>query len=352
MYEFKMPVLGAEMTHGKLLEWKIKIGDKVKRHDIVAVVDTDKAAIEIESFGEGIVEKLITTIGERIPVGTVMALIRESAEEKVPSSIQPTAAAVIVKISPLAKKLAYELGVDISKIKGSGADGAIIEEDIKKLAAGKSIKEEHTVSMQKIIAAAMSRSKREIPHYYLACEIDFQNALAWLETYNSTHSVTERMLYVALLIKAVVTAIKEFPDFNGYFINDEYTPNESINVGMAISLREGGLIAPAILHAEKMSLTEIMNSLIDLVTRARTGKLRGTEISDSTITITNLGEMGVDAVYGVIYPPQVALIGFGRISQHKTMTMTLAADHRVTNGIVGSRFLAAINKILQEPDKL
>lgn len=351
MYEFKMPALGAEMTHGKLIEWKIKVGDTIKRHDIVAVIDTDKAAIEIESFGEGIVEKLITTIGEQVPVGTVMALIRETGE-KIEQS-KPISLVSPIKISPLAKRLARQLGVDIAKVKGSGPAGAIVEEDIKKFSTpAEPLAEDHFLSMKKVIAAAMTKSKREIPHYYLSHETDLTNALNWLEKYNSSHPITERILYSVLLIKAVVEALKDFPDFNGYFINNEYTPINAIHIGLAISLRGGGLIAPALLHTEKMNLVEIMMGLTDLVSRARTGKLRSSEISDSTITITNLGELGVDSVFGIIYPPQVALVGFGKISSHKKIIATLAADHRVTNGMLGSRFLSAINNFLQEPEKL
>lgn len=350
MYEFKMPSLGAEMMYGKLLEWKVAVGDKVKRHDIIAVIDTDKAAIEIESFGEGTVEKLITKIDEKIPVGTVMALIRES-EEKVTLPTE-TGTVVKIKISPLARKLATELNVDISKIQGTGPDGVIIEDDIRKFSTVSIVKEDHTESMKKVIANAMAKSKHEIPHYYLSDEIDLKNALAWLEKYNNDHPVTERILYVALLIKAVVHAIKKFPEFNGFYINNEYKASESIHVGMAISLRGGGLIAPALLNTDKLNLAEIMTNLTDLVSRARAGKLRNSEISDSTITITNLGEMGVDSVFGVIYPPQVALVGFGKITPSKTIVATLSADHRVSNGLIGSRFLSFIANELQEPQKL
>lgn len=349
MYEFKMPALGAEMTHGTLLEWKIKVGELVKKHDILAVIDTDKAAIEIESFGEGIVEKLITTIGEKVPVGTVMALIRGEAEKVE----QPLSQLGAVKISPRARKMANELGVDFSKIKGSGPDGSIIEEDIKKFATIIPPKEgSHAVSMKKVIAAAMTRSKREIPHYYLSNEIDLSCTLNWLEEYNKNHSITERILYVVPLIKAVINAIKKYPEFNGYFVDNEFKPSASIHVGMAISLREGGLIVPAILNAEQLTLVEIMNHLTDLVERARSGKLRGSELSEGTMTITNLGEFGVTSVFGIIYPPQVALVGFGKVTARNTIITSLSADHRVTNGLVGSRFLNSIDEFLQEPDKL
>jgi pyruvate dehydrogenase E2 component (dihydrolipoamide acetyltransferase) len=349
MYEFKMPSLGTEMTHGKLLEWMVKVGDIVKRHDIVAVIDTDKAAIEIESFREGVVEKLIVSPGERIPVGTVMALIRESAATTEKRSDIPLSTAI--KISPFARRLAMEKGVDIAKIKGSGPEGAIVKEDILKISEEEPIKEDHLTSMKKVITAAVTKSKREIPHYYLSSEIDLSLSLQWLEKYNSSHPITERLLYIALLIKAVVVSLKKYKEFNGYYIKDEYKPSDAIHIGMAISLREGGLIAPALLNADKMTLNEIMHSLTDLVTRARSGKLKAAEISDSTITITNLGD-GVDSVFGVIYPPQVALIGFGRVSATKTIIATLSADHRVSNGHSGSRFLLEMSKLLQEPENL
>jgi pyruvate dehydrogenase E2 component (dihydrolipoamide acetyltransferase) len=358
MYEFKMPALGAEMTNGTLLEWKVKKGDRIKAHDIIAIIDTDKAAIEIESFRGGVVEDLIVNPGEKVPVGTLLAHIRESEEaKKAPESeLKPPPASLKIKISPLARKLAQELNVDISKIQGTGPDGAIVEADIRNASSVKPTAvtaiADHSVSMQKAIAAAMSRSNREIPHYYLSYEIDLTKALNWLEKYNQEHPITERILYAALLIKAVALALKKNPQFNGFFINEEFKPSDSVHVGFAISLRGGGLIAPALLNADSLSLVETMNHLADLVARTRTGKLRGQELSDSTITITNLGDLGVDSVFGVIYPPQVALIGFGKITSRNTIIATLSADHRVSNGLLGSRLLTTINQLLQEPEKM
>lgn len=356
MYEFKMPALGAEMTNGTLLEWKVKKGDQIKAHDIIAIIDTDKAAIEIESFRGGIIEDLIVKPGEKVPIGTLLAYIRESEEpQKVPESdLKPLPSSL--KISPLARKLAQELDVDISKIQGTGQDGAIVEADIRKASSVKPTAvtaiADHSVSMQKAIAAAMSRSNREIPHYYLSYEIDLIKALNWLEKYNHEHPITERILYAALLIKAVALALKKNPQFNGFFINEEFKPSDSVHMGFAISLRGGGLIAPALLNADSLSLVETMKRLADLVERTRSGKLRGQELSDSTITITNLGDLGVDSVFGVIYPPQVALIGFGKITSKNTIIATLSADHRVSNGILGSRLLTTINQLLQEPEKM
>ncbi len=373
MYEFKMPALGAEMTNGTLLEWKVKTGDRIKAHDIIALIDTDKAAIEVESFRGGIVENLIAKPGDKVPVGTVLAHIRESeeaeisptekkeehaerkeehaAEEKVQQPLPPSQK---IKISPLARRLAQELHVDISQVQGTGPAGSIVEDDIKKASSAKPATAitDHAASMQKVIAAAMAKSKREIPHYYLSYEIDLNKALGWLEKYNQEHSIAERILSAALLVKAVAQALKKHPEFNGYFINGEFKPSDAVHMGFAISLRGGGLIAPALLNADSLNLVETMKNLTDLVARTRTGKLRDRELSDPTITITNLGDYGVDSVLGVIYPPQVALIGFGKISSKNTTILTLSADHRVSNGLSGSRLLTTINQFLQEPEKM
>ncbi|HVV69752.1 MAG TPA: dihydrolipoamide acetyltransferase family protein [Gammaproteobacteria bacterium] len=353
MYEFKMPALGAEMTSGKLLEWKVKEGDSIKRLDIIAVIDTDKAAIEIESFVEGVVQSLLVQPGERVQVGAVLALIRETGEAAlIPAKAPaPVSKGRAFKISPLARKMAEQWGIDPANIVGTGLDGVITEADIEKFRATTTAlsSSDRTLAMQKVIGAAMARSKREIPHYYLSCEIDLNLALKWLEQYNSIHPMSERILYVVLLIKAVAESIKKFPQFNGFYIDDEFHPAPSVHAGIAIALRGGGLIAPALLNVDQLSLREIMQGLTDLVSRARSAKLKGSEMSDSTITITNLGELGVDSVFGVIYPPQVALIGFGRISPRNTIIASLAADHRVSNGHLGGRFLSAIQQFLQEP---
>lgn len=308
MYEFKMPALGAEMTSGKLIEWRVKKGDRIKAHDIIALIDTDKAAIEAESFYSGVVEELIAKPGDKVPVGTVLALIREVDE------------------------------------------GTIAETEVKKESSAPI--PDHSESMKKAIAAAMAKSKREIPHYYLSYEIDLSKAVNWLETYNREHPVTQRLLMASLLIRATALALKKHPEFNGFFVDEAYRPSQAIHIGFAISLRGGGLIAPAILDAGEQTLSQTMGNLSDLVMRARGGKLRDRELSESTITITNLGDFGVDAVFGVIYPPQVALLGFGKIDSKNRVVMTLSGDHRVSNGLLGSRFLTTIARYLEEPEKL
>jgi pyruvate dehydrogenase E2 component (dihydrolipoamide acetyltransferase) len=217
--------------------------------------------------------------------------------------------------------------------------------------------------MRKSIAAAMSRSKREIPHYYLAEEIVLEKSLSWLTTRNAQRSIDERVLPAVLLLKAVGIAAQRFGEFNGFWREDRFEPATGVQVGVGISLRDGGLVAPAIHDVPEKKLDELMDDLTDLVARARAFSLRSSEMSDPTITVTNLGDHGVDAVFGVIYPPQVAIVGFGQSAERvcvidggirvvTTVQATLAADHRASDGHRGALFLTAINELLQQPDLL
>ena len=217
--------------------------------------------------------------------------------------------------------------------------------------------------MRKAIAAAMGRSKREIPHYYLSHTVDLGAALAWLETFNAARPVPERLLPAVLLLKAAALALREVPQLNGAYVDSAFCPGDGIHVGWAISLRGGGLIAPAIRDADKQSLAELMAAMRGLVQRARTGGLRSSELASPTVTVTSLGERGAESVTGIIYPPQVAIVGFGtvltrpwvvdgRVEPRPLASVTLAADHRVSDGHTGARLLNAIERLLQEPAKL
>jgi len=359
--EFKLPSLGADMDEGKLLQWKVKPGDKVKRGDLVAVVETPKAAVDIEIWQDGVVHELITQPGTTIPVGTVMA--RLIGEGEAPPALAPKAAAAPVPsaapppsrhaVSPAARKHARELGVDVEQLTGTGPHGAVTVEDVDK-AAKPAAPVDRNAEMRKAIAAAMSRSKREIPHYYLSETVSLERAAAWLEAENARRPLPERILMAVLYLKAVALACKAYPDMNGHYVDNAFRPAASVHVGVAISLRQGGLIAPAIHEVEKLPLPELMKKLADLVKRARAGSLRSSEMSDPTITVTNLGEGGVQTVFGIIYPPQVALVGFGSVSRAPapTVVASLAADHRVSDGHRGALFLAEIANLLQHPETL
>jgi pyruvate dehydrogenase E2 component (dihydrolipoamide acetyltransferase) len=374
MTNFCMPSLGADMEAGKLVQWKIRPGDRVKRGDIVAEVETEKANIDVEIFTTGTVQELRVQPGEKVPVGTVLATILEEGETAAPAEpatppVSPVASrppAEHVRISPLAKKLAAELGVDLTTVHGTGPGGAIGRDDIQRAADAKPAAPKEVAvrtGMRRAIAAAMARSNREIPHYYLETQIDMHPALEWLQAENLKRSVKDRILPVILLIRAVTRALKDVPELNAYWHDDRLDVRKSVHLGFAISLRQGGLITPAILDADQKNLDQLMAALGDLIARARSGRLRSSELSDGTITITNLGDLGVETVFGVIYPPQVALIGFGRIRERpwasngmlgarRMITATLAGDHRATDGHRGAQFLQALDRYLQEPDKL
>lgn len=381
MPDFCMPSLGADMEAGTLREWLVKPGDKVKRGDIIAIVDTQKGLIDIETFDEGIIEKLLIGVDEKVPVGTVMASISDGKElkaaaaqapvkkvpeEKLIEKIAPLEIHPHIKASPLARRIAAEKGIDLSTISGSGEEGAITKDDVEKAISEKISSKEKPASptegIRMAVAAAMSRSNREIPHYYLETKVDMSKALGWLAEANRQRTVKERLLPVVLFIKAVARALEEVPDLNGYWDNGLQKKTD-INIGFAISLRTGGVMIPAIHSANKKSLNELMASLNDMIPRARAMKLRSSELSDSTITITSLGEGNVEKVYGVIYPPQVALVGLGSIIEQPwvengmlgvrpVIAITLSADHRATDGATGSRFLMAINNQLHKPELL
>jgi pyruvate dehydrogenase E2 component (dihydrolipoamide acetyltransferase) len=361
MIEFKLPSLGADMEEGKLLEWKAQPGDKVKRGDIVAVVDTSKAAVEVEAWQEGTMHEWIVKPGETVPVGTVMALLLAPGEDAA-SAVrpQPAAAAPAVapaaapsarrRISPAARKHAEDLGVNLDQVEGTGPQGAVTVEDVERIAA-KAAPLDKNAAMRKAIAAAMSRSKREIPHYYLAQTIPMQRATEWLAAENAKRPITGRFLMGALQLKAVALALGDFADLNGFYRDGAYQHAPAVHAGVAISLRQGGLVAPAIHDVAALSLDQLMKALADLVRRARAGSLRSSEMSDPTITVTNLGDTGVDAVFPIIYPPQVAIVGFGAIKEGK-LVASLGADHRASDGRRGALFLAELARRLQEPEKL
>jgi pyruvate dehydrogenase E2 component (dihydrolipoamide acetyltransferase) len=363
MIEFKLPSLGADMEEGKLLEWKVKPGDLVKRGDVVAVVDTTKAAVDVESWEEGTMHEQLVPVGATVPVGTVIATLLapgESAPARTNGSLTPVS--VRKPVSPAARARAKELGIDVEKIAGTGSQGAVTIEDVEKAAASAK-PADRAAEMRRAIAAAMGRSKREIPHYYLAESIPMARAAAWLAIENGKRPVTERLLMGVLQLKAVALALAKAPELNGFWRDGAFQPSPAIHIGVAISIREGGLIAPAIHDVDRKSLGELMRDLTDLVARARAGSLRSSEMSDPTLTVTNLGDGGVEAVYGVIYPPQVALVGFGRIETRPwaedgdvravpLVTASLSADHRASDGIRGARFLAELRERLQHPEAL
>lgn len=270
-----------------------------------------------------------------------------------------------VLASPLARRLALEQGLDLSNVVGSGPSGAVLAADLEEMQPQRTITGEETRRqlMRRTVASLMSRSKREIPHYYLAQDIDVDVATKWLADFNSGQEPGRRILFGAVLLRAAALAAKKHPELNGFWLSDGFVPSDHVHLGVAVALRGGGLVAPALLEAENKPLVRLMDELRDLVNRTRSGRLRGAEMSSPTITVTSLGDRGPDLVHGIIYPPQVALIGFGRVSErvsvvdHKAavrsmVTATLSGDHRATDGDRGARLLNTVDQLLQTPEKL
>jgi pyruvate dehydrogenase E2 component (dihydrolipoamide acetyltransferase) len=266
--------------------------------------------------------------------------------------------------SPAARKRAQELGVPLDAVRGSGAQGAVTLADVETAAQAAALAPaDRQQAMRRAIAAAMSRSKREIPHYYLSESIPMARALDWLQQRNAGLPVTERILPAVLQLKAVARALGRVPQLNGFYRQERFEPSAAVHTGVAIALRGGGLVAPALHDVDSKPLATLMRELADLVQRARAGSLRSSEMSDPTITVTNLGDQGVASVLGVIYPPQVALVGLGTVAPRPwvvdgevravpLLTASLAADHRVTDGHQGALFLAALREALQAPETL
>lgn len=444
MFDFKLPSLGADMDKGTLLEWKVAPGQAVHKGDVVAVVDTSKAAVDVEIWADGTVQELLADIGREIPVGTPIIALREPGEAaparasdpgksgkttgaasagtarttgtipptRVPAPLQrptpdapavpppgasaSTAAPARQRVSPAARKRAAELGVVPDALAGSGVQGSVTLRDVEQAAARAPVRAtlatqttqttqttqarpataaaaarpmadaaatDRHAEMRRVIAAGMQRSKREIPHYYLSEAIPMRSALDWLRRANAKRPVTERLLPAALLLKAVALATRDFPEMNGLFVDGVFRASAVAHVGVAISLRQGGLIAPALHDVGARALDTVMRELADLVRRCRAGSLRSSEMSDATITVTNLGDQGVQSVFGVIYPPQVALVGFGRLADQPwaqdgklvvmpVVTASLSADHRVSDGHRGALFLQRLSALLQQPEGL
>jgi len=382
--EFRLPALGADMDEGTIVEWHVGPGSRVKRGDVVAVVETDKGAIDVEIFEDGVVREIVVQPGTRVPVGTVLALLETEGsppaaataaagrgEGRTPSpapvgedaggvrevSLAPPPASLRARVSPAARKRARELGVDAESLRGSGPAGAVTLEDVE--AAGKV----ESGGMRAAIAAAMSRSKREIPHYYLSLAVDVTAVTDWLAAHNASVPVTRRLLFAALLVKALALTCRQTPGFSGFHRDGRYEESAAVHVGVAVALRGGGLVAPAIMDTADKPLEVLMEEFRALVARARAGRLRASELAAPTIILTSLGEGSVDAVFPIIQPPQVAIVGAGAIGARpwvvdgavvprQVLTLSLGADHRVTDGRLGAQFLARLAQRLVDPGSL
>lgn len=381
MSDFLMPALGADMTEATIVEWLKSEGDAVHRGDVVAVVETVKGAIEIEIFEDGILGRIKAPVGETIPVGAVLAEVRANGagdatqqpapepQASGPSTIsEKPVIKTKIRVSPAALRRADELSLDIADV-AAGSDGVVGIAEVE--AAGKAPTPARPPSkqgldldaMRQAIGKAMARSKREIPHYYVESTFSMSAFMIWLEALNKKRSVEDRILYAAPLIKAVALALSKAPSLNGIYDGDTHQRSKNVHLGVATAMRGGGLIAPALHYADRLTVDETMAKLRYLVSRVRQGQLRGSELSDPTATISILGEDTADSLQPVIYPPQVAIIGCGAIRKrpwaiggsvevHPVMTVTIAADHRASDGRAAGKFLNELKTLLKRPEIL
>lgn len=316
------------MEDAVLVEWKKHVGDHVQRGDIIAEVETQKGDIEIEVFHDGTLAEICIEAGQRVPVGTVLARIDADMVGGT-----PTTASITSGSAPTTEPPATTLREGVS------AD-----------------------SIRQAVAAAVTTSNREIPHYYLATTVDMQASMAWLHAHNTAVPIEHRLLPTVLYIKAIANALRDVPDLNATWDKGLHHLDR-INVGVVISLRQVGIIVPTIKDADTKPLDTIMADLNDIIPRARDLRLRSSDVGNATVTLTSLGEGGVDHVYGVIYPPQVAVIGIGgvrrqplavngKVEIRPVVTITMAGDHRATDGLTGSVFLNGVCAYLQKPETL
>jgi pyruvate dehydrogenase E2 component (dihydrolipoamide acetyltransferase) len=466
MVTFAMPALGADMDHGTVVQWLVKPGDTVHRGDILAVVDTEKSAVDAESFTDGVVERILVEPGRKVPVGTPLATLTGTDDEGPASAVPPDPRTPEPRMaeppmaqppvtrppefpaagapaadgsglvgSPLLRRLARQRGIDLRAISGTGPGGAVTRADLDRIrsdtggpaptdpsaaparipasplarrlaeragfdiralaATGTPVHAEDvrraitaatavpTVdsrvdstsvptgtaepdrreSMRRAIARLMTTSHAEIPHYYVSATVNLQACLDWLSERNRDLEVTHRLVPAALLLKASAVAARQTDGLNGQWREDRFVPAAAVHLGVVTAVRSGGLMVPVIHDADTLPVAVLMSELRGVVERVRFGRPRSSDLTGATLTVTNLGDLGADDVQGLIFPPQVALVGFGavlrrpwvvdeKILVRPVVTVTLAADHRVSDGMVGARFLHRIDRLLQRPGEL
>ena len=413
--ELLMPQMGADMTEGTLVRWVKQVGEHVERGDVLAEIETDKATVELEAFESGVLLQQIVAAGETVPVGEVIGMLGAADEvapliDRLPPAAtparrtvsQPEAAATLaataepdvpsttssmtadrVRISPVARRIAADAGLEPSAVIGTGPDGRILRRDVEAaIAAGTKAAPpavpgipapapapaaapsavEPLSKIRQAIARRMTQSKRLQPHYYLTLDVDMTAALAFREQFNQAAGEDQRVSINDLVVKACALALQRHPKFNAEFSDDGLRYHERINVDVGIALDEG-LIAPALLDCGTKTLGTIARESKDLVSRAKTGHIHTDEYGSGTFTITNLGAYGVESLIGIINPPQAAILGVGsvmaqpvvrgnEIVSRQVMKIALSADHRVTDGAEGARFIKEIQSLLENPASL
>lgn len=405
--EVLMPLMGADMTEGAIARWLKREGDDVSRGDILAEVETDKAVVEMEAFGSGILRKVLLAEGVIVPVGQVIAIIAD-ADEEIPDigpsaeeasaadtpapAVTPEPAAAAspapavggrIKASPVARKIAAEHGIDLSGLVGSGPGGRIVKTDVEAaIAAGgpPAVAQPATVAvsaaspapvalsaediplstMRKAIARTVVRSKTDQPDFWVSAAVDMTQAMNARSQLNETFaSEGVKVSINDMILKAVALAIEKYPKWNASFADDRLIAHPDINIGVAIAL-EQGLMVPAVLKCQGKPLKQIAIESKDLADRAKSGGLTQEELTGGTFSVSNLGMYGIDEFAAIIMPPQAGILAVGSVTQTPVvsnddiaiasiMKITLTVDHRVNDGAEAAQFLSQIKLHLENP---
>lgn len=453
--ELTMPQMGYDMQEGTVLRWLKGEGEAVANGEPIAEIETDKAVVEFESYAGGVLHRIIVPAGTTVPVGEPIAVVgaqdefivtddepgdaaeepaaetesedapsaaipmppassapvvEDTAPEPEPEVEQPPAPAAPLRASPIARRIADERGIDISKVTGTGPGGRIVKDDVlayeepepeepeiveeaapetaeaeveeiaeveqpeavaeeaadeveaepataTEVAAGEGMP---LSRMRQQIARVTVRSKQEKPHFYVTSEVDMSEAMALRQQINkSLESEGVRVTVNDLIIKACADALKRHPKFNAFLDDDVIRPNDSANIGIAMAVEEG-LLMPAIMGCELMTLKEIAQASKDLAERAQNGTLRPDEYTGGTFGISNLGMFDVSTFVAIIQPPQTAILAVGTVAKRpvvrddelvirQTMNATVSADHRVVDGAEGAQFLMDVKQALENP---
>jgi len=368
--------MGATMEQGTVIAWCVKEGDSVNIGTILCELETDKSTFDFESPAAGTVHKLAAKAGDTIPVGQIIAVIGDPAEEipadwfaktasnqtapeVVSLTVSATPAEEIstsdrIKISPKAKKLATELGIDFIRIKGSGPAGRIESADIELAAKKVNTKATPFTNIRKQINRKVTESKQQIPHFYVQSWVAMTKAAAFRQIPSSKGT---KISYNALIAKAIVAGLEAEPSFNTTYTPEGYKPNSGVNVGMAIETPQGVIIA-VIEDVDQKDAAQISEEMARIATNAKTGDFAGLKMTDACMTISNLGMYRVDTFIPIIHPGETAILGIGSVAQRPVvrddtivpclnMPVTICVDHRVADGAIAARFLAAFANYLE-----
>lgn len=383
--EFVMPKLGMTMEEGTITKWLKKEGDKVEKGEPIVEIMTDKVNMEVESPYDGTLLKIVAKEGDVVPILQPIAIIGEEGEEvraEEPKIEEKEEKAKVeeevIKASPAAKRLARDAGIDLSLIKGTGPDGRIVEKDVlayieahKKVEVTPQIttepaiqvvqptfKEEPISSVRREIAGRLSKSYREAVHITLEFTAEVTNIVEIRERLKEKASSKNLPVptFNDIFVRLVSIVLKDYPNLNAYFDGEKLTVFNTVNMGVAVAVKEG-LLVPVVKEAEKKNIFEIAKITSDLVARTRDGKILPDELAGGTFTITNLGMFGIDFFTPIINPPQVAILGIGRIRDAlkpcnlvvSEVTLSLSVDHRVVDGAPAAMFLRDLGEALKDP---